>query len=107
SQAAPDLAREDAETRPPSASCCCATWVPRRCARPYAARLAGEALATLIATEAWIFSQMRGTAKSTVGCTSARSVVTVSIDSAKWTTVRLRTPDQVVTARSTTWESGR
>ena len=56
---------------------------------------------------AWIFSQMRGTAKNSVGWTSLRLAWTVSIDSAKWTWAPDSAPTQVVAVRSATWHSGR
>ena len=60
-----------------------------------------------IRTPAWIFSQIRGTAKNSVGWTSRRLAVMVSIDSAKLRTVPHDTRCQVEKIRSATWHSGR
>ena len=54
-----------------------------------------------------IFSQMRGTAKNSVGWTSLRFAWTVSIDSAKWTVTPAPALVHTVAARSATWHSGR
>ncbi len=53
------------------------------------------------------FSQIRGTAKKIVGCTSRRFSLTVSIDSAKFSTGPAPTIVQVEKIRSATWHSGR
>ncbi len=53
------------------------------------------------------FSQIRGTPKRIVGCTSRRFWGTVSIDSAKLTWVAAAALNQVVKIRSATWDSGR
>ena len=58
-------------------------------------------------TVAWIFSQIRGTAKNNVGWTSWRLICTVSIDSAK---LRMAPDEHIVHVdmiRSATWPSGR
>ena len=60
-----------------------------------------------ISTPAWIFSQIRGTAKNSVGWTSRRLAVTVSIDSAKLRTAPDATDVHVEKMRSATWHSGR
>ena len=70
-------------------------------------RLNGEASAPLIITLAWSFSQMRGTAKKSVGWTSRRFAVTVSIDSAKLRQSPQETMCHVEKMRSATWHNGR
>jgi hypothetical protein len=60
-----------------------------------------------IRTPASTFSQMRGTAKRIVGCTSRKLSWTVSIDSAKCTWMPALAENQVVKIRSATWHSGR
>ena len=59
-----------------------ATFIQRRKFQ----RLSGDALAARIWMLACIFSQMRGTPRKIVGWASCRFCVTVSIDSAKFTT---------------------
>src|SRR5207302_4637127 len=60
-----------------------------------------------IRTPARTFSQMRGTPKRMVGCTSRRFAGTVSMDSAKCTWIPEAAENQVVKIRSATWHSGR
>jgi hypothetical protein len=61
----------------------------------------------LMRIPAWIFSQIRGTAKNIVGWISRRFSLTVSIDSAKFSTTPCDTMCQVENIRSATWHSGR
>ncbi len=71
------------------------------------ARLIRLASPPLISTPACRRSQMRGTAKNSVGCTSRRFWGTVSIDSAK---LRVGPPASIVQVekmRSATWQRGR
>jgi hypothetical protein len=56
---------------------------------------------------AWIFSQMRGTAKKSVGWISRRFSCTVSMDSAKLSTDPNATDVHVEKIRSATWHRGR
>src|SRR5215211_7329892 len=73
----------------------------------YVRRLRGEALAARMVTPARIFSQIRGTPKRIVGCTSRKFAATVSIDSAKLTCTPPAALNQTVKIRSATWQSGR
>jgi hypothetical protein len=61
----------------------------------------------LMRIPAWIFSQIRGTAKNSVGWISRRFSCTVSIDSAKLSTGPNPTLVHVEKIRSATWHSGR
>ena len=61
----------------------------------------------LMSATACSFSQMRGTAKKIVGCTSRRFSLTTSIDSAKFNTGPAPTIVHVEKIRSATWHSGR
>ena len=70
-------------------------------------RLSQDAESIRIRTAASTFSQMRGTPKRIVGCTSRRFSCTVSIDSAKCTWIPAHAENQVVKIRSAMWHSGR
>ena len=70
-------------------------------------RLSQVAPESRISIPASSFSQIRGTPKRMVGCTSRRFCGTVSIDSAKLTWVPAAALNQVVKIRSATCESGR
>ena len=70
-------------------------------------RLSQVAPERRISIPASSFSQIRGTPKRMVGCTSRRFCGTVSIDSAKLTWVPAAALNQVVKIRSATCESGR
>ncbi len=70
-------------------------------------RLSRLARTSRVSTPASSFSQIRGTAKKKVGCTSRRFCGTVSIDSAKLTWMPAAALFQVVKIRSATWHSGR
>ena len=65
------------------------------------------AWASLAVTPAWNFSQMRGTPKITVGCTSRRFSGTFSIDSAKYTVAPLVAGMWIDTICSAMCDSGR
>jgi hypothetical protein len=69
--------------------------------------LSRDAAFALIWIPAASFSQMRGTAKNSVGWTSLRLACTVSIDSAKCTVTPASALTHSVAARSATWQSGR
>ncbi len=56
---------------------------------------------------AWNFSQMRGTPKNTVGCTSLRLSGTFSIDSAKYTAAPVVLGTWIVNICSAMCDSGR
>ena len=83
--------------------------IARACRRlkPSMVRLNHVASWPRMRTPAWSFSQIRGTAKNSVGWTSLRLVVIVSIDSAKLSTAPQRTRCHVEKIRSATWHSGR
>ena len=70
-------------------------------------RLKKRGVLPLIRIGACIFSQIRGTAKKRVGWTSRRLAWTVSIDSAKLSTVPSASMVQVEKIRSATWHNGR
>ena len=84
---------------------------PIRCARPspnVSTRFLNQVASLALINEiAWSFSQIRGTAKKIVGCTSRRFSLTVSIDSAKLSTGPAPTIVHVEKIRSATWHSGR
>ena len=76
-------------------------------AQRYNARFAGVVLRIATSTPAWIFSQMRGTPRKTVGETSTRSWRTVSSDSPKCTVAPEVNGVNWLKIFSATWHSGR
>ncbi len=92
---------------PPLATFSRPTTAASRIPSPSHTFLKGEESLALIITPAWSFSQIRGTAKKSVGWTSRKLACTVSMDSAKLTVRPISATWKVEKIRSATWHSGR